>query len=93
MIPRKAADAIRIEVTEHAAPGASLSEVEVFSRGTNIARNCRATASSTWRNKPLVGPDKLTDGVTSSDQGAWVSWDEPRAWIEIQLVPARDTQR
>lgn len=85
-IPKVRFDTVRVEAIEWERVGPALCEVEVLSKGKNIARGARVRVSG-FHDKPEYAGQTLVDGVTSPGQGEyfWVPQTGRRGWAEIDL--------
>lgn len=86
-------DRIRITILETIGSGGGLSEIELFSGTTNIARDSKVSASAFFGNEARFSPDRVIDGITSSQNmfvGYWLlpnskSGAKRSEWIELKL--------
>ena len=87
---------IRITILETIGSGGGLSEIELFRGDTNLARDCKVSASRFFHNDQRFSPERVIDGITSSQTmfvGYWLLPDsKPGAktenrpdWIELKL--------
>ncbi|HUY91886.1 MAG TPA: NPCBM/NEW2 domain-containing protein [Pirellulales bacterium] len=86
-LPPERFDRVRVEITKWEKGVGGLAEIQVLSAdGRNLALGCPATASGALHGR--VGPEHITDGVTTSaeiDVGAWLlpAWN--KGWVEVDL--------
>lgn len=76
-------DVVRIEITKWAGAGGGLNEVEVISRGRNIALNCPTQGSGAHDGRFPVS--RVTDGSKDMESGTWYLRDSTPGWVEIEL--------
>lgn len=78
-------DRVRVEVVSWENLGAALAEIEVLSKGRNLALGCPAVGFTSFDSR--YTPTKLTDGdVTSYHDGQWLLPDNSPGWAEVDLA-------
>lgn len=88
-----AVDRIRVTILETIGYGGGLSEIELFRGNINIAHDSKVSASASYENDPRFSPDRVIDGITSSQNMFAGYWLLPNSipktkrndWIELKL--------
>ena len=79
-------DRVRISITEWVGYGGGLAEIELMRGGTNIAPQCKVTASGMRDDR--FKPEAVIDGIRTSAKkpiGYWLLPQKTKGWVELQL--------